>query len=82
MKTITKDGVTTVVAQNEVIIPDLTIKDLLSAIPLVASHCSFVDPPADLSSLCGCGDLVLTAISGRHSALGFTCKQLHHDART
>ena len=45
MKTITKDGVTTVVAQNEVIIPDLTIKDLLSAIPLVASHCSFVDPP-------------------------------------
>jgi omega-6 fatty acid desaturase (delta-12 desaturase) len=36
MKTVTKDGVTSVVAQNEVIIPDLTIKDLLSAIPSVA----------------------------------------------
>ncbi|KAF8272230.1 fatty acid desaturase-domain-containing protein [Lactarius quietus] len=36
MKTVTKDGVTSVVAQNEVIIPDLSIKDLLSAIP---SHC-------------------------------------------
>ncbi|KAH8998685.1 delta-12 fatty acid desaturase [Lactarius akahatsu] len=36
MKTITKDGVTSVVSQNEVIIPDLTIKDLLSAIP---AHC-------------------------------------------
>ena len=35
MKTVTKDGVTSVVAQNEVIIPDLTIKDLLSAIPSV-----------------------------------------------
>ena len=34
MKTVTKNGVTTVVAQNEVIIPDLTIKDLLSVIPL------------------------------------------------
>jgi omega-6 fatty acid desaturase (delta-12 desaturase) len=37
MKTVTKDGVTSVVAQNEVIIPDLTIKDLLSAIPSVPS---------------------------------------------
>jgi omega-6 fatty acid desaturase (delta-12 desaturase) len=36
MKTVTKDGVTNVVMQNEVIIPDLTIKDLLSAIPSVA----------------------------------------------
>jgi hypothetical protein len=45
MKTVTKDGVTTVVAQNEVIIPDLTIKDLLSAIPLVASQCSNLGPP-------------------------------------
>ncbi|KAI9465606.1 fatty acid desaturase-domain-containing protein [Lactarius psammicola] len=36
MKTVTKDGVTSVVAQNEVVIPDLTIKDLLSAIP---AHC-------------------------------------------
>src|SRR5216684_3111277 len=36
MKTVTKDGVTSVVAQNEVVIPDLTIKDLLSAIPSVA----------------------------------------------
>jgi omega-6 fatty acid desaturase (delta-12 desaturase) len=36
MKTATKDGVTSVVAQNEVVIPDLTIKDLLSAIPSVA----------------------------------------------
>jgi hypothetical protein len=35
MKTVTKNGVTSVVAQNEVIIPDLTIKDLLSAIPSV-----------------------------------------------
>jgi len=35
MKTVTKDGVTSVVAQNEVIIPDLTIKDLLSALPSV-----------------------------------------------
>jgi len=36
MKTVTKGGVTSVVAQKEVIIPDLTIKDLLSAIPSVA----------------------------------------------
>jgi hypothetical protein len=36
MKTFTKDGVTVVAAQNEVIIPDLSVKDLLSAIPLVA----------------------------------------------
>jgi len=36
MKTVTKGGVTNVVAQNEVIIPELTIKDLLSAIPSVA----------------------------------------------
>ncbi|KAI0304510.1 fatty acid desaturase-domain-containing protein [Multifurca ochricompacta] len=36
MKTVTKDGVTSTVAQNEVIIPDFTIKDLLSAIP---AHC-------------------------------------------
>ena len=35
MKTVTKDGVTSVVAQNEVIIPDLSVKDLLSAIPSV-----------------------------------------------
>jgi hypothetical protein len=35
MKTVCKDGVTSVVEQNEVIIPDLTVKDLLSAIPLV-----------------------------------------------
>ena len=35
MKTVTKNGVTTVVAQNEVVIPDLTIKDLLSVIPSV-----------------------------------------------
>jgi len=35
MKTATKDGVTSVVAQNEVIIPDLTVNDLLSAIPSV-----------------------------------------------
>jgi hypothetical protein len=33
MKTVTKAGVTSVLAQNEVVIPDLTIKDLLSAIP-------------------------------------------------
>jgi omega-6 fatty acid desaturase (delta-12 desaturase) len=38
MKTVTKDGVTSVVAQNEVIIPDLTIKDLLSAIPLALPY--------------------------------------------
>ena len=44
MKTVTKDGVTTVVAQNEVIIPDLTIKDLLSAVPLVASFFLKVGP--------------------------------------
>jgi hypothetical protein len=36
MKTVTKDGVTSVAAQNEVVIPELTIKDLLSAIPSVA----------------------------------------------
>ena len=42
MKTVTKDGVTSVVAQNEVIIPDLTIKDLLSAIPSVDSSFSNV----------------------------------------
>ncbi|KAI0247144.1 fatty acid desaturase-domain-containing protein [Lactifluus subvellereus] len=36
MKTVSKDGITTVVDQNEVIIPDLTVKDLLSAIP---AHC-------------------------------------------
>jgi len=36
MNPVTKDGVTSVVAQNEVIIPDLTVKDLLSAIPSVA----------------------------------------------
>jgi len=36
MKTVTKDGITSVVAQDEVIIPDLTIKDLLSVIP---AHC-------------------------------------------
>jgi hypothetical protein len=35
MKTVSKDGVTSVVAQNEVIIPDLTVKDLLSAVPFV-----------------------------------------------
>jgi len=37
MKTSTKDGITSVVAQDEVIIPDLTIKDLLSVIPSVMS---------------------------------------------
>jgi len=36
MKTVTKDGVTSVVGQNVVAIPNLTIKDLLSAIPSVA----------------------------------------------
>jgi omega-6 fatty acid desaturase (delta-12 desaturase) len=35
MKTVTKGGVTSVVAQTEVIIPDLTIKDLLTVIPSV-----------------------------------------------
>lgn len=48
MKTATKDGVTSVVAQNEVVIPDLTIKDLLSAIPLVASLFSNVAPSLTL----------------------------------
>lgn len=33
MKTLSKDGVTTVVDQAQVVIPDLTVKDLLSAIP-------------------------------------------------
>ncbi|KAH9969485.1 fatty acid desaturase-domain-containing protein [Russula dissimulans] len=36
MKTVTKDGITSVVAQKEVTIPDLTVKDLLSVIP---THC-------------------------------------------
>jgi omega-6 fatty acid desaturase (delta-12 desaturase) len=31
----TKDGVTSVVGQTPVVIPDLTVKDLLSAIPYV-----------------------------------------------
>jgi len=37
MKTVTKDGITSVVAQNEIVIPNLTIEDLLSVIPSVAS---------------------------------------------
>jgi len=44
MKTVTKDGVTSVVAQYEVTIPDLTIKDLLSAIPSVAFFFSKLAP--------------------------------------
>jgi hypothetical protein len=47
MKTITKNGVTNVVAQNEVIIPDLTIKDLLSVIPSVRLSSSLGFVPAD-----------------------------------
>jgi omega-6 fatty acid desaturase (delta-12 desaturase) len=69
MKTVTKDGVTSVVAQNEVVIPDLTIKDLLSAIPSVPSFFS----KEVVHSLCRI-DLVLTVISGRHSALVYMCK--------
>jgi omega-6 fatty acid desaturase / acyl-lipid omega-6 desaturase (Delta-12 desaturase) len=45
MKTVSKDGVTSVVAQNEVIIPDLTVRDLLSAIPLVVSFSYLFGPP-------------------------------------
>ena len=37
MKTVTVNGVTTVVDQKQVPIPELTIKDLLGAIPLVLS---------------------------------------------
>jgi omega-6 fatty acid desaturase (delta-12 desaturase) len=47
MKTVTKNGVTTVVAQNEVVIPDLTIKDLLSVIPSVRLSSSLGFGPAD-----------------------------------
>ena len=36
MKTTSKDGVVSVVEQTAVVIPDLTVKDLLSAIPYVA----------------------------------------------
>ncbi|KAA1469817.1 delta-12 fatty acid desaturase [Dentipellis sp. KUC8613] len=36
MKTVHRDGVTTVEKQNQCVIPDLTVKDLLSAIP---AHC-------------------------------------------
>jgi hypothetical protein len=49
MKTVTKGGVTSVVAQNEVIIPDLTIKDLLSALPSVRHSLSSLSAlPADI----------------------------------
>jgi omega-6 fatty acid desaturase (delta-12 desaturase) len=50
MKTVTKDGVTNVVAQNEVIIPDLTIKDLLSALPSVRHFPLFSVGLASLTS--------------------------------
>jgi len=74
MKTVTKNGVTTVVAQNEVVIPDLTIKDLLSVIPSV--------PPLLLSSLSALDLCPLTpcclperiASSVRPSAPRFMCK--------
>ncbi|KAI0259825.1 fatty acid desaturase-domain-containing protein [Gloeopeniophorella convolvens] len=56
MKTTTKDGVTSVVDQNEVIIPDLSIKDLLSAIP---AHC--YQRSAFRSSLYILGDALVIA---------------------
>ncbi|KAH9971929.1 fatty acid desaturase-domain-containing protein [Lactifluus volemus] len=57
MKTVSKDGVTSVVAQNEVIIPDLTVKDLLSAVP---PHC--FQRSAIRSSLYLIWDLFLIAV--------------------
>ena len=72
MKTVTKGGVTSVVAQNEVIIPDLTIKDLLSAIPSVAFpalHLRFVFIVA-----LPCPDPTVSSV--QHSAPRFTCKQV------
>jgi len=35
MKTVSRDGVTFVVEQNQYLVPDLTVKDVLSAIPYV-----------------------------------------------
>ena len=69
MKTVTKDGVTSVVAQNEVLIPNLTVKDLLSAIPSVASLSAWLCADSSPGS-------EPIALSVQPSAPRFMCKQV------
>jgi hypothetical protein len=69
MKTATKDGVTSVVAQHEVIIPDLTVNDLLSAIPSVVPI--LFSMALQLTATVASEHIVFSV---RRFALRFTCK--------